>query len=49
VIIFQGAAVANDTYIDLGAIDAGTYVDVASNVYYAGDALTSWTLTPECD
>jgi hypothetical protein len=49
VTIFQGVTVARDTYIDLGTIDAGTYVDVASNVFYAGDALTNWTLTPECD
>ena len=49
VVLFQGAIVANDTYIELGVIAAGAYVDVASNVYYAGNALTNWTLTPECD
>ena len=49
VTIYQGVTVANDTYIELGVIAAGAYVDVASNVYYAGNALTNWTLTPECD
>jgi len=45
----QGGTVANDTYVELGTIDVGSYVDVASNVYYTGNALTNWTLTPECD
>ncbi len=49
IIIYQGITVANNTYIELGAIDAGAYVDVAWNVYYMGDALTNWTLTPTCD
>ncbi len=36
VTILQGVNVANDTYIDLGTIEAGTYVDVASNVFLRG-------------
>lgn len=48
VTIYQGLTVANDTYIELGGIDAGTYVFAASNVYYTGDALTNWAITPEC-
>ena len=47
VTLYQGVTVANDTYIDLGTIDVGSYVDVASNIYYTGNALTDWTLTPE--
>jgi len=49
VTLYQGVTVAKDTYIELGIIDVGSYVDVASNVYYTGNALTNWTLTPECD
>ena len=49
VILYQGVTVANDTYVELGTINVGSYVDVASNIYYTGNALTDWTLTPECD
>jgi hypothetical protein len=49
VTLYQGDAVAKDTYVELGNIDVGSYVDVASNVYYTGNALTNWTLTPECN
>jgi hypothetical protein len=49
VTLYQGVTVAKDTYVELGNIDVGSYVDVASNVYYTGNALTNWTLTPECD
>ncbi|MFB3889133.1 MAG: hypothetical protein ACE14S_06550 [Candidatus Bathyarchaeia archaeon] len=47
VTIYQGEVVANDTYIGLGTIDAGSYADVAANIYYTGDALTNWTIIPE--
>jgi len=49
VTLYQGGTIANDTYVELGTIDIGSYVDVASNVYYTGNALTNWTLTSECD
>lgn len=49
VTLYQGVTVANDTYVELGTINVGSYVDVASNVYYTGNALTNWNLTPECD
>ncbi len=49
VTMYQGVIVANDTYIELAIINAGAYIDVASNVYYTGTALTNWTLTPICD
>ena len=44
--LFQGDTVANDTYIELGTIKAGTYVNVATNIYYTGEALTNWTIIP---
>jgi hypothetical protein len=47
VTLFQGENVAKDAYIELGTINAGSYVDVARNIYYTGEALTNWTITPE--
>ena len=47
VVLFQGATVANDTYVMLGAIKPGSFVDVSADVYYDGEALTSWSVTPE--
>jgi len=41
VVLFQGATVANDTYVMLGTIKPGSFVDVPANVYYEGEALTS--------
>ncbi|MCJ7613215.1 hypothetical protein MUO71_00410 [Candidatus Bathyarchaeota archaeon] len=49
VMLFQGDVVANDTYIDLGTIEAGSYVEVSRNVYYSGNALTNWRIIPESD
>ena len=47
VVLYQGATVANDTYVMLGIIKPGSFVDVSANVYYEGEALTSWNVTPE--
>jgi regulator of replication initiation timing len=47
VTIYQGEIVANETYVELGTINAGSYTDVAANIYYTGEALTNWTITPE--
>jgi TolA-binding protein len=47
VTLYQGNIVANDTYIEIGAIDAGTYSQVAANIYYNGVALTDWTIIPQ--
>ncbi len=47
VVLFQGANVANDTYVMLGTIKPGSFVDVSADVYYEGNALTSWSITPE--
>jgi hypothetical protein len=47
VTLYQGETVANNTYVELGTINAGTYVDVAADIYYSGEALTNWTIIPE--
>jgi regulator of replication initiation timing len=47
VTLYQGDNVANDTYVELGTINAGSYVDVAANIYYSGEALTNWAIIPE--
>jgi len=47
VTLYQGGAVAKDTYVELGTIPAGSYVDVDANIPYEGDALTHWTMVPE--
>jgi hypothetical protein len=47
VTLYQGDSVANDTYVEIGTINAGTYTDVAANIYYTGEALTNWTIIPE--
>lgn len=48
VMLYQGDAVAEDTYIELGTINGGSYTEVARNIYYTGDKLTNWIITPEC-
>ncbi len=47
VTLYQGNTVANDTYVELGTINAGSYTDVAANIYYTGEALTNWTIIPQ--
>jgi hypothetical protein len=47
VVLFQGANVANDTHVMLGTIKPGSFVDVSADVFYEGNALTSWNITPE--
>jgi hypothetical protein len=47
--LYQGVAIANDTYVELGRLEAGTYLDIATNIYYAGVSLTNWTISPEFD
>ena len=47
VTLYQGVTVAKDTYIELGTINGGSYTEVARNIYYTGDKLTNWTITPE--
>jgi hypothetical protein len=48
IILYQGSVKANDTYVYLGTIEAGSFVDVAANIRYIGDALTNWVIIPEC-
>lgn len=47
IILYQGDTVAKDTYIELGTIKGGSYAEVARNIYYTGDKLTNWIITPE--
>lgn len=47
VTLYQGANIANETDIELGTIEPGAYVKVASDIYYEGTALTNWTIIPE--
>ena len=47
VTLYQGEIVANDTYVEMGTINAGTWVDVAANIRYFGEALTNWTIVPQ--
>ena len=48
VTLYVGTVVAKEAYFELGTINAGSFVDVASNVYYAyPNALTNWTIVPE--
>ena len=47
IILYQGSIKANDTYVDLGTIEAGSFVDVSANIRYIGDALTNWVIIPE--
>lgn len=49
VILYQGATVANDTYVPLGTIKPGSFVQVKADIFYEGDALTSWNIIPETD
>lgn len=47
VTLYQGSIIANETYVPLGTIVPGFYVEVSSNIYYVGSALTGWTINPE--
>lgn len=47
VILYQGVIVAQDTYIELGTIEGGSFTQVFRNIYYTGDALTKYTITAE--
>jgi len=49
VILYQGAVVAEDTYINLGTILGKDYTSVDSPIYYEGSELTSWSISPEWD
>lgn len=49
VTLYQGNIVANETYVKLGTINAGSYTNVKADIYYTGTALTNWTIIPEFD
>ncbi|MCX8150561.1 MAG: hypothetical protein N3D85_03555 [Candidatus Bathyarchaeota archaeon] len=47
VVLYQGSVVANETLIELGNIEPWSYVNVDKNIYYEGERLTNWTITPQ--
>jgi hypothetical protein len=47
VTLYQEENVANDTYVNLGNLEPGSYVEVAKNIYYSGQPLTNWKIIPE--
>lgn len=47
VILYQGEVTAEDTYINLGTISGEGWKGVDSKVYYEGEALTAYSITPE--
>ena len=49
VILYQGEVVAEDTYINLGTISGENWKVVDSEVYYEGEELTHYSITPEWD
>ena len=49
IVLYQGAVVAEDTYVNLGVIYGRDYASVDSQIFYQGSALTNWTLSPEWD
>jgi hypothetical protein len=49
IVLYQGAVVAEDTYINLGTIIGRDYTSVDSQIFYQGSELTNWTLSPEWD
>ena len=49
VTLYRHATAVRNELIELGTIEAGSFKDVVTNVYYGGGALTNWTLIPECD
>jgi hypothetical protein len=47
VTLYQGTTVAVDTHIVLGDLPGGSLTDVGRNIYYTGEPLTDWSITPE--
>jgi len=47
VILYQGEVTAEDTYINLGTISGEGWKGVDSKVYYEGEALTAYSITPK--
>ena len=49
VILYQGSAIAEDTYISLGTINGESYRNVDSKIFYAGSELTDIDIIPQMD
>ena len=47
VVIYQGAVIAEDTYINVGTINGRYYRSVNSEIFYDGSEITSYEVTPE--
>ena len=47
VVLYQGEVVAEDTYINLGTINGEGWKTVDSQIYYEGEELTAYSVTPE--
>ena len=49
VTLYRQATVVKSELVELGTIESGGFKDVSTNVYYAGDPLSNWTLIPGYD
>jgi len=49
VIMYQGSAIAEDTYISLITINGESYRTVDEKIFYAGTKITDWEIIPEMD
>lgn len=47
VVAYQGAVKAIDTYVSLGTIAGENRKSIDENIYYSGEALTSWSISAE--
>jgi hypothetical protein len=48
VVLYEGSNAVNDTYIQLGTINAIDCANVRTDIYYyIGERLTNWEITPE--
>ncbi|MCW4019459.1 MAG: hypothetical protein NWF00_12420 [Candidatus Bathyarchaeota archaeon] len=45
VVLYQNDVVANETYVEAGFIRAGSQMNIRTNVFYEGTALTGWDIT----
>jgi len=49
IILYQGSAIAEDTYISLITINGESYRTVDEKIFYAGTKITDWEIIPEMD
>ncbi len=46
VVLYRGTVVVNETNVELGTLDSGSWAAVKANIHYQGSALTNWTIIP---